>query len=157
MASLQQEKIQSLIIPLRHNNMVLPQSSIAEVISVPEVKELQGEEIWFTGHFNWRNQQVPLISIERMCGLGNLENINRARRLAVLYGLEQHPGLEFYAVEIQAIPHPVLLGNEDLVSIDEVSDDTGIIDAHVQAIGIKSFIPNLTTVENQLKQLLEKT
>jgi len=155
-ASLQQEKIQSLIIPLRHNNMVLPQTSIAEVISVPEVKELHGEQPWFTGHFNWRNQQVPLISIERMCGIGNQDPINRARRLAVLYGLEKHPGLEFYAIEIQAIPHPVLLGNEDLVAIDEVTDDSGIIDAHVQAIGIKSFIPNLVTIEDQLKQLLEK-
>ena len=63
--------------------------------------------------------------------------------------------MEYYAIEIQAIPHPVLLGNEDLVAIDEVTDDDEVIDAHVQAIGIKSFIPNLTTVETKLRAVLE--
>jgi len=102
MSSLQVEKIQSLIIPLRHNNMVLPQTTIAEVISVPEVASTGSGEIWFTGNITWRNQQVP-----------------------------------------------------DLVAIDEVTDDDEVIDAHVQAIGIKSFIPNLTTVETKLKTVLE--
>jgi len=157
MSSLQHEKIQSLIIPLRHNNMVLPQTTIAEVISVPEVNTVDTSEVWYTGNITWRNQQVPLVSVERMCGIGNLDPINRARRIAVLYGLENYPGLEYFAIEIQAIPHPVLLGNEDLVSIDEVIDDDEVIDAHVQAIGIKSFIPNLATIEKKLKALLEKT
>ncbi len=155
MSSLQAEKIQSLIIPLRHNNIVLPQTTIAEVISVPEVDSTGSDAIWYTGNITWRNQQVPLISIERMCGIGNLDPINRARRIAVLYGLEKFAGLEYYAIEIQAIPHPVLLGNEDLVAIDEVTDDDEVIDAHVQAIGIKSFIPNLTTVETKLRAVLE--
>lgn len=154
MNSLQQEKIQSLIIPLRHYNMVLPQSSVAEVISVPDVKEVTGAANWFSGHFNWREQQVPLISVEHLCGLADSDRTSRARRIAVLYGLEQYPGLEYYAVEIQAIPHPVLLGNEDLVAVDEVIDDDNIIDMHVQAIGIKSFIPNLATIENKLKDYL---
>ena len=155
MSSLHTEKIQSLIIPLRHNNMVLPQTTVAEVIAVPEVDSTASDAIWYTGNIIWHNQQVPLISVERMCGIGNLDPINRARRIAVLYGLEKFAGLEYYALEIQAIPHPVLLGNEDLVAVDEVTDEHEVIDAHVQAIGIKSSIPNLTIVEEKLKEVLE--
>ncbi len=150
-----QEKIQSLIIPLRHTNMILPQSSVAEIIPVVNPDEKRGVEPWFTGLFTWRAQQIPLISIEVLCNPNKSDQFNKARRIAIIYGLEEFPGIEYFAIEIQAIPHPVLLGHDDLVSIDS-TDDCDVVKRSVQAVGIKAFLPDMSFIENSLKVQLEK-
>ena len=121
---------------------------------MPELRRIEGASDWLIGVFNWRQQEVPLLSVEQYCGIGNPEHINRTRRIAVFYGLEKIPGIEYYAVEIQAIPHPVLLGQEDVVALDdEVSCE--IIAQHVQAVGIKGFLPDLSVLEQRLREQLE--
>ncbi len=149
-----QEKIQSLIIPLRYTNMILPQSSVAEIIPVVSPQEKRGVKPWFTGLFTWRAQQVPLISVETLCDSTKTDQFNKARRIAVLYGLENIPGIEYLAIEIQAIPHPVLLGHDDLISI-ESSEECEVIKRHVQAVGIKAFLPDMSFIEHTLKDQLE--
>ena len=149
-----QEKIQSLIIPLRHTNMILPQSSVAEIIPVVNPDEKRGVEPWFVGLFTWRAQQVPLISVEILCNPKKSDQYNKARRIAVVYGLEEFPGIEYFAIEIQAIPHPVLLGHDDLVSI-ESAEESEVVKHYVQAVGIKAFLPDMSFIENSLKKQLE--
>ena len=154
LSQLEQQKVQSLIVPLRHQNLILPQASLAEVISMPELRKIEESEDWLIGVFNWRKQEVPLVSVEQLCGIGNPDHINRSRRIAVFYGLEKIPGIEYYAVEIQAIPHPVLLGSSDVVSI-EADSSCEIIAQHVQAVGIKGFLPDLGVLEQRLREQLE--
>ena len=154
LSALNQEKIQSLIIPLRHTNMILPQSAVAEIVPVPQVEERTDAAAWFIGLFGWRAQQVPLISVETLCDPDMEASYHQARRIAVLYGLEEFPGIEYFAIEIQAIPHPILLGNEDLVSIDG-SSECDVISSHVQAVGIKAYLPNLSKIEHRLRDQLE--
>lgn len=153
-SSMNHEKIQSLIIPLRHTNMILPQSAIAEIIPVPQVEERNEAETWFIGLFSWRAQQVPLLSVETLCNSEMASGNNKARRIAVLYGLEAFPGIDYFAIEIQAIPHPIMLGNEDLVSIEDALE-CDIINSHIQAVGIKAFLPNLHQIEIHLRDQLE--
>ncbi len=148
------QKVQSLIVPLRHQNLILPQAALAEVITMPELRLIDGAEKWLIGVFDWRNHQVPLVSMEQFCGIGNPEHINRTRRIAVFYGLENIAGIEYYAVEIQAIPHPVLLSQSDVTLLDDGSP-CEIIAQHVQAVGIKGFLPDLSVLEQRLREQLE--
>lgn len=150
----EEQKVQSLIVPLRHQNLILPQASLAEVITMPELRLIEGSEAWLIGVFQWRSEQVPLISMEQFCGIGNPEHINRARRVAIFYGLENIAGIEYYAVEIQAIPHPVLLGQSDVEPV-ESEESCEIIAQHVQAVGIKGFLPDLGVLEERLREQLE--
>jgi len=151
---IEEQKVQSLIVPLRHQNLILPQAALAEVITMPELRLIEASKAWFIGVFDWRSQQVPLISMEQFCSIGNPEHINRTRRIAIFYGLENIAGIEYYAVEIQAIPHPVLLGQSDVVRI-ESGESCEIIAQHVQAVGIKGFLPDLGVLEQRLREQLE--
>jgi chemosensory pili system protein ChpC len=156
-SQVQGQKVHSLIVPLRQQNLILPQAVLAEVISMPELRKLEGTDDWFIGVFDWRGRQVPLISVEQLCNIGNPAHINRSRRIAVLYGIEGIAGVEHYAIEIQAIPHPVLLGEADLLTLDgAVTADGAVLAQHVQAVGIKGFLPDLSALEERLREQMQK-
>ena len=151
---LDQQKVQSLIVPLRHQNLILPQASLAEVISRPELRKIEGAADWLVGIFYWRKQDIPLLSMEQFCSIGNPEHISRTRRIAIFYGLEKIPGIEYYAVEIQGIPHPVSLGPGDVIELED-EHPCEIIAQPVQAVGIKGFLPDLRVLEQRLREQLE--
>lgn len=149
-----QQKVQSLIVPLRQQNLILPQASLAEVITMPDLRKIEGTEDWLVGVFYWRKQDIPLISVEQYCSLVDAEEITRTRRVAIFYGVEKIPGIEYYAVEIQGIPHPVSLGVEDVVTLDtDLSCE--IIAQSVEALGVKGFLPDLPLLETRLREQME--
>ncbi|MGF1642911.1 MAG: chemotaxis protein CheW [Thiotrichales bacterium] len=146
-------KIQSLIVPLRQYNLLLPQSALVEVLSMPDVKQLPGVAPWITGLLGWRERDLPLVSLERYCELLPGESHLRSRRVAIIQGLLGLKGLESFGVEIQGIPHPVRLGDSDIRSTLGGST-CDLIDQFVQAAGVKCFMLRHEVLERRVETAL---
>ncbi|MGF1546899.1 MAG: chemotaxis protein CheW [Thiotrichales bacterium] len=146
-------KIQSLIVPLRQFNLLLPQSALVEVLSMPDVKSLPGAEPWIKGLLGWRERDLPLVSFERYCDLLPGESQSRSRRVAILQGVSGLNGLESYGIEIQGIPHPVRLGLTDVRPIPTgVTCD--LVEQFVQAAGVKCYLLNHDRLERRIEAAL---
>lgn len=149
-----EEKIQALILPLRQQNLILPQVALVEVLPTPDVRQISVAAPWVLGSIDWRHHDIPLISLERYCGWPLIDSA-ATRRVAVLQGISGYKGLDHYAIETQGIPHPIRLGKTDVIAVDGELNDSDAVQMHVQAAGVRGVILALEQLEQQLKVILQ--
>lgn len=146
-------KINGLMLPLYEVQLVLPQSTVTEVMQRPRFAPVEGSAAWLLGLFEWRSRQIPAISFETLSGYPKAP-AERQTRVAVIYALERLPGLAFYAVEIQAIPRPVRLGPEAVTPDEGRTHSSAVIASHVLVGSQKALIPDLAHIEGLIREQL---
>ena len=142
--------LQALIVPLRRMNLVVPQSLVIEVVPMPELKKIPAAKgaSGVRGRVEWRGRSLVLLSVESYCLLSDAESAGRTKRVAVMKGIA---GLEYYAIEIFSIPHPLRLAKTDISS--EVSPEhCDLASQYVRAAGVKAMIPDFERIERYLKE-----
>lgn len=154
-ASLASISIRSLIIPLNDYSILLPGSVVAEVAPYQDpvaLATLAEDTGWILGMVTWRGVQVPLISMEAL--EGEAVPVPGARaRLVVLKGLADLPGLPFYAVASQQIPHLQTVSEAVIEALEEESLETAPGEA-VLVAGEPAVIPDLEAIERRLHEAL---
>jgi chemosensory pili system protein ChpC len=146
--------VPSLMIPLASGRMLVPQAAVAEVIRPERLRQLSAEVPWLLGVFDWRTEQVPLISLEGMCR--HARPPEEASRYVILYGVERIPGLSFYAIEAQGIPRSMKLEESMLRETDVVEFDCDVAASHVLADGQPAFLPDLSAIERGIRAELQR-
>lgn len=148
------ERIQALIIPLRQQNLILPQVALVEVLPIPDVRPMSVVAPWVLGSIDWRHHDIPLVSLERYCGWPLVDSA-ATRRVAVLQGISGYQGLEHFAIETQGIPHPIRLGKADVIAVDAELSDSDAVQVHVQAAGVKGVMLSMEQLEQRMKVSLD--
>ncbi len=144
-------QLQALIIPLKSWNLILPQSLVAEVLPMPEVRLTDSDEQWFRGSIEWRGAELPLVSIDAYCFPSKDDAQQRTRRVAVLQSVGE--GIEHYALEIYSIPHPLRLVESE-VQVNEVDGSCELVAIHVKVSGVQGVIPNLDLIEREIVRVM---
>ncbi|MEA3411889.1 MAG: chemotaxis protein CheW [Pseudomonadota bacterium] len=140
-------QVSSLLLPMRGFNLVLPHANIAEVLQGVEFESSSDDIPWLVGSFEWRGIRIPVVSFETLCGRESGPT-GKAAACVVVYGLEGIGDLQFYALELQALPRPMVL---DADRVESVSDDSGdrnaFVAQNVLVAGQPGIIPELAGVE----------
>lgn len=147
-------KLQALIVPMQSLNVVLPQSMVAEILAVPAVSDLEAPA-WVSGLIEWRAMEIPLISLDALCQAGAASEKKRSRRAAVLHCLDEHEKLQYYAVEVSSIPHPVRLGETDFQQLDNDSN-CELLEQLVVVAGVRCAIPVFEKLENRAVEAISQ-
>jgi chemosensory pili system protein ChpC len=145
------DKIRSLWVPLREMNLLLPSVAVAEVSSyrVPEVCADVPE--WFLGMVKWREQMIPLITLEAICGLAVPSNPVFSR-LMVLNSVRQDSPVTHYAIVTAGLPGLIQF---DPDTADEVSDyQVEGLRCIVRVGNEEAVIPDLDYLQTLLEQQL---
>ncbi|MCV6637891.1 chemotaxis protein CheW [Candidatus Albibeggiatoa sp. nov. NOAA] len=160
MAIEQAANVRSLLIPIGDKQILLPSAVIAEIAPYAEPEPF-AEDSSLLGTVEWRQQIVPVLSIQHLFQLPEPKTTLR-QRLVVLYGLEAVSILPFYAFVASGVPRTVTTTEESLSTASNLQM-TGLtcelsakIPDHDDAI---AWIPDLTFLENTLRkspQLLAK-
>lgn len=148
-----QDKVRSLWIPLREMNLLLPNVAVAEIGSyrVPEVQADMPE--WFLGTVKWREQSIPVISLEAVCGLSVPSNPVFSR-LMIVNSVFPDSAVKYYAIVTAGLPGLIQFGAE---TADEVVEYEGDSLKCVVRIGSEeAVIPDLEYLQHLLEQQLEK-
>lgn len=152
-ATIEESSVQSLVVPLRHMNLVVPQSMVLEVVPMPEVRSVEGGNAWLRGFVEWHGAGIPLVSLENMCHPEDSEEATRTRRLAVVRSINPALPLASYALEIYSIPHPVKLKSSD-VQLADAKAECELVSCHVQAAGVKAVVIDFSAVEAKIAEVL---
>ena len=145
------DKIRSLWVPLREMNLLLPSIAVAEVSSyrVPEVCADTPE--WFLGMVKWREQMIPMIMLEAICGLAVPSNPVFSR-LMVVNSVRQDSPVSHYAIVTAGLPGLIQF---DPDTADEVSEHQGDGLRCIVRIGNEeAIIPDLDYLQTLLEQQL---
>ena len=146
-----QEALPCLMIPTQGKNIILPNVTVAEVVSFEDPEVVENAPKWFLGFIQWRGTQVPLISFELANSQIHGQNSGSAR-IAVLNGTTGNPRMPFFAMVIQGIPRMVRVSESDLQQ-----EDTAVSQAEsmvVKTVLGRAFVPNLEFLEGLLAKVI---
>lgn len=110
--------LQTQLIPLSEETIILPNTAVAEVISYLEPSPLSGMPEWFIGTIAWRGRTAPIISWEILNGQAS-KPLTRDSRIVIFNTLEKKSALPFYGVIAQGIPHLQRMSEGELSFCDE--------------------------------------
>src|SRR5262252_7948497 len=71
MTTTQQNDIRGVLIAVAGARLLLPNATIAEVLSFAPPDAIEGAPEWLLGRIRWRGWQLPLIAFSRMAGLAS--------------------------------------------------------------------------------------
>lgn len=139
--------VRSLMIPMMHDKILLPNASLAEIVTYSEPVSIDKSPDWLMGLLEWRGLRVPLVSFESIQGGGKTE-IGKGSRIAIFNALGGNPELPFFAVVVQGIPH-LIQANQSVVTAlaEDAGDEDGVM-AHVLIEAEPAIIPDLDKIES---------
>jgi len=146
------DEIYSLLIPLDQERLVVPRSSVAEVIRYAEPQD-GNEDSWMRGFVSWSSVRIPVVSLERMCGMTPPVPAGRTRIVVVhpVSGSETSP----YGILAEGFPQMVRVSREVLETDPAYKPpaDAPLI-CKVSMLHEQALIPDLELVEQRLADLL---
>lgn len=147
--------VRSQLIPITGDNLLLPNTAVAEVIYYQEPQSLAGPK-WLLGMLTWRERSVPLVSFEMACAAKAEESDqalatpNARAKVAVLNTLNGNPELNFIAVVTQGLPKLMLIDENKIASIEHEIETSPLILSRVIVNDEPALIPNLDALEEML-------
>ena len=115
-----QDKVRSLWVPLRQMNLLLPNVAVAEISSYRVPNHREGMPEWFLGMVQWHEQEIPVISLESVCGLTVPSNPVFSR-LMIINSVNPESPLKHFAIVTAGLPGLIQFGGD---TADEVVDNS---------------------------------
>jgi len=152
MAELPRE-IRGVMVPVTDGRLLLPNATVAEVISYTKPEPVSGAPTWLLGRLAWRGWRLPLFSFPML--IGQLEDESRTNaRVAVLKALGGNAGMPFIALLAQGFPRLTTITQELLIpTSDEHQFATGVR-AEVLVRDDRATIPDLDVIESMVARAI---
>ncbi|MEW9624046.1 chemotaxis protein CheW [Rhodanobacter geophilus] len=146
-------EIRCVLVPAGSLRMLLPNATVAEVITQPAHETVDGAPDWLVGRITWRGWRVPLVSFARLAGAGE-GDAELTVRVAVLKALGGHPKLPFIALLTQGFPRLTTLNAELIIPTHDGNELSPGVRAQVLVRDDVAVIPDLEGIEGELVRLL---
>jgi len=145
------QEVYSLMIPTVNSNILLPNTSVAEIVPFSNV-ELFDKNVnkpnWFLGHLLWRGINIPLLSIDVIKGLDDPQ-ANKRSRVAIAHTLNSNSDLPYLAIVVQGIPRLSHV-REDNIKYMQDEDLSEAEKMRVEIDSVAASIPDLDRLETMV-------
>jgi chemosensory pili system protein ChpC len=135
------------MIPVSGGRLLLPNATVAEVISYTLPEKVDNAPDWLLGRLPWRGWRLPLISFAILSGIAEQENTANAK-VAVLKALGGNAKLPFVAILAQGFPRLTTVTPEALISTGTEDALAQGIRAHVLVRTDHAVVPDLQAIED---------
>lgn len=142
-------EIRCVLVPAGDLRLLLPNATIAEVITMPTPEPVDGAPEWVLGRIAWRGWRVPLVAFTQLAGAGEGDP-DLAVRVAVLKALGGNPELPFIAVVTRGFPRLTTLNAELIIPTHDGTALPPGVRAQVLVRDDLAVIPDLEMLEREL-------
>lgn len=146
-------EIRCVLVPVGNLRLLLPNATVAEVITQSTPEPVVNAPQWLLGRIAWRGWRVPLVSFTVLAG-AEAGDAALSVRVAVLKALGGDPGLPFIAVLTQGFPRLTTLNAELIIPTHDGSALPPGVRAQVLVRDDVAVIPDLEWIEAELLGLL---
>ncbi|TAL83223.1 MAG: chemotaxis protein CheW [Rhodanobacter sp.] len=147
-------EIRCVLVPAGELRLLLPNATIAEVITQSTPEPVARAPDWLLGRIAWRGWRVPLVSFTRLTGAAE-GDAGLSGRVAVLKALGDNPRLPFIAVMTEGFPRLTTLNAELIIPTHDGSTLPAGVRAQVLVRDDVAVIPDLEWIEAELLDLLD--
>ena len=108
-------EIRGVLIQVEGARLLLPNATIAEVLSYAPPEEVEDTPDWLLGRIRWRGWQLPLASFSRLAGIAD-ETGGLGSKVVVLKALGGDAHLPYVALLTKGFPRLVTVARDALVA-----------------------------------------
>ena len=146
-------EIRGVMLPVTGGRLLVPNTTMAEVITYAHSSPIAGAPPWLLGRLAWRGWGLPVLAFSALAGTADNESTENTR-VAILKALNGHPRLPYFGVLTQGFPRLTLI-SEDMLGADEDAGAPPIgVREQVRVHGEPAWIPDLAAVENLIVEVL---
>lgn len=147
------QEIRGVMLPVTGGRVLVPNTTMAEVITYAQPTPIEGAPPWLLGRIGWRGWGLPVLAFSMMAGSATVESTENAR-VAILKALSGHVRLPYFGVLTQGFPRLTLI-SQDMLLVDE---DAGELPAGVREQVFvhdePAWIPDLAAVEGRIAEAI---
>lgn len=144
--------IRGVLIPVTNGRLLLPNASVAEVITYAEPEPVEGAPSWLLGRVRWRGWRLPLVSFARLAGYADNEG-ELGAKVAVLKALGENPRMPYFAVLTQGFPRLTTVSRDELVPREDGEPRQGVF-GDVLVGDNEAAIPDLAALEQHITEAM---
>lgn len=155
------DEIPCLLMPNRGFRLILPNTSVAEIVpwQEPHHQHTRNSD-WLMGFFEWREQRLPLLTIH-IVDQESTEPQQSFSKIAVLNTVSENLGFTHYGIALCGIPKLVRVDREKISICDSESNPSAVPAAlslqtpgtRVILDGEKAWLPDLDHIEQKIAGL----
>ena len=149
MAESSTREIRGLMIPVTGGRVLLPNATVAEVITYSVPEKIPNAPEWLLGRLSWRGWRLPLFSFAMLSGSAKQESYSNAK-VAVLKALGGNAKMPFMALLAQGFPRLTTVTPDLLIPTGDESAHPPGVHGHVLVRDDQAVIPNLGQIENMI-------
>ncbi|WP_158885891.1 chemotaxis protein CheW [Rhodanobacter sp. L36] len=146
-------EIRCVLVPVGNLRLLLPNATIAEVVTQSTPEPVANAPDWLLGRISWRGWRVPLVSFTQLAGT-EAGDTDLSVRVAVLKALGGNPAMPFIAVLTQGFPRLATLNAELIIPTHDGTPLPAGVRAQVLVRDDVAMIPDLEWIETELLDLL---
>ncbi len=146
-------EIRGVLVPAGEERLLLPNATVAEVLSQVGVEPIAGAPAWLRGHIAWQGWRVPLVSFAALAGMGD-DTLDGRGRIVVLKALGGNPDLPYIALLTPAFPRLASVPHDGLLADATEEPLPDGVQMRVLLGDETALLPDLDRVEQRLVQAL---
>ncbi|WP_228076580.1 chemotaxis protein CheW [Novilysobacter ciconiae] len=145
--------IRGVLIQIAGARLLLPNATVAEVMSFAPPESVVGAPAWLLGRTRWRGWQVPLIGFAQLTGLADEQGTLNSKVL-VLKALGGNPKAPYFAILSQGFPRLVTVSRATLETSGDPAELPPMVLAEVRLNEDDAYVPDLVAVETLIIETL---
>ena len=145
--------IRGVLIQVADARLLLPNATIAEVLSYADPAPIADAPDWLLGRIRWRGWQLPLMSFSRFTGIAEEQGGlgSKVIVLKALGGDEKHP---YFAMLTQGFPRLVTVTEAALAAQGDHAEVPEGVLARVRLNEDDALLPDLVALEARINDAL---
>ena len=135
-------EIHCMLIPANPETLLLPTSTMAEVIDLQAIEPLEASPPWLLGQVEWENRQVPVFSFSALINGSDRLEIDSKSKIMILKSLSDSARVPYLGLMLGDLPRPVTIRQETLVETGDEKKSLGVY-CHVMVDESEAIIPDI--------------
>ena len=154
MADALPHEIRGVMLPVTGGRVLVPNTTMAEVITFAHPSPVTGAPSWLLGRLAWRGWGLPVLAFSALAGTAADESTENAR-VAILKALSGHARLPYFGVLTQGFPRLTLIAEDMLLPDGNAGALPTGVREQVRVHDEPAWIPDLAAVENRIVEALD--
>jgi chemosensory pili system protein ChpC len=135
-------QIHCMLIPTDQETLLLPTSTMAEVIDYTAPEPMNEAPPWLLGQVEWESRQVPIFSFSALINGTDAGKISSKSKIMILKSLSDSARVPYLGLLLGDLPQPVIVKEIKLVATGDEKKALGVF-SRITIDETKAIIPDL--------------
>jgi len=120
------KEIHCMLIPVDPETLLLPTSTMAEVIDFTEPAPMEAAPGWLLGQVEWESRQVPVFSFSDLINGTDIGTIPSKSKIMILKSLSNSARVPYLGLLLGDLPKPVVIKESNLLETGDEKKSLGV-------------------------------